>query len=179
VSYTRTNYRITGAQIDDDAVTSAKISARAVVASSIATAIVANPHMAADAVTAAIIAARNVKASSIATAIVAQSHLATNARFAKGYQANARCSSTGTVRVPTGLASPVYAMAFEKTSGTVSNRFKKLRFVSAAGSYVYFKLHRQTCTTMTTHASVTVYFFKETPYAATATIQFNWLAFEA
>ncbi|NVM24143.1 MAG: hypothetical protein HWN68_20485 [Desulfobacterales bacterium] len=149
MSYTRTNYRVTGAQINDDAVTSAKIAARAVVASS------------------------------IATAIVAQSHLATNARFAKGYQAAAQCSSTGTVRVSTGLASPVYAMAFEKTSGTVANRFKKLRFFSAAGSYVYFQLHAQTYTTTTLHASVTVYLFQETLYAATATIQFNWLAFEA
>ncbi len=181
MSYTRTNFRVTGAQIDDDAVTSAKIKARNVVASSIATAIVAtshlgtgavtNPKLAADAVSAAQIIARNVRASSIATAIVAQSHLALNAKFAKGYKSNIKSSTSAVIKVSTGLASPVYGMAFGRASATVANRFKKLGYRRATGSYIMFQLYRQTWTSSNK--------FKETLYTSSATIQFNWLAFEA
>lgn len=91
--------------------------------------------------------------------------------LARGYKSNVKSSTSAYVKVSTGLASPLFGIAFERASATVVNRFKKLRYARATGSYLLFRLYRLTWTSSNK--------FKETLYTSSATIQFNWLAFEA
>lgn len=92
------------------------------------------------------------------------------AYVARGYKSNIKSSTSAYVKVSTGLVSPLYGIALERASATVANRFKKLRYARATGSYILFRLYRQTWTTSNK--------FKETLYLSSATIQFNWLAWE-
>lgn len=110
-------------------------------------------------------------ASSIATATVALSHMVDAMKHKQGYKSNIKSSTSATIKVSTGLTSPVYGIVLERASATVAMRFKKLRYRRATGSYVLLQVYRLTWTSSNK--------YKETLYTSSTTVQFNWLAFEA
>jgi len=116
--------------------------------------------------------ARAVVASSIATGVVAASHLAAGVKMAKGeYTPSSPVVTDAThssiIYVSTGLASPVYGMAFMAQSQTGMNSKRQLRLIGATGSYLKFL--GVIATTSGRYGLV----------SSTTTFEFTWLAWEA